>query len=90
MLIEAVLSEMLANWSRGGVEPVSPSSAASHLLPPGPLMPSPYEVFWLSASALVRPSYFGSSVSIIGNCKAIVMALLACTGPAAGPRFKEI
>ena len=38
-------------------------------------------------SAVVRPSYFGSSVSIIGNCKAIVMA---CTGPAAGPRFKEI
>ena len=38
-------------------------------------------------SALASPSKIVTRVSIIGNCKAIVMA---CTGPAAGSRFKEI
>ena len=44
--------------------------------------------YWNSTtSALASPSKIVTRVSIIGNCKAIVMA---CTGPAAGPRFKEI
>ncbi len=38
-------------------------------------------------STPVSPSKATASVSIIGNCRAVV---LACTGPAAGPRFKEI
>ena len=38
-------------------------------------------------SVSASPSNFGMRVSIIRNCRAVVMD---CTGPAAGPRFKEI
>ena len=41
----------------------------------------------LGASALASPSKIVTRVSIVDNYRAIVMA---CTGPAAGPRFKEI
>ena len=40
-----------------------------------------------SSSALASRSKIRPRVSIIGNYRAVVMA---CTGPAAGPRFKEI
>ncbi len=45
-------------------------------------------VCWVSiSSTLARVALLVARVSIIGNCMAVI---LACTGQAAGPRFKEI